>query len=180
MARPVDHDEQRQALLAQAFPVFVAQGVAALSMRRLARELGVTTGTLYHYFEGKQQLLEQLAQQIADVNVAALRVSLQNVGTPTERLAQLEDFFSTHRDLLSNGLVLLLEFQRGFEAPGTRAARDVLATYQQAVDELFPELDAAQGALLFNAILGWLIRGVTDPKDQDLGPMLAAIKPLVP
>jgi len=180
VARPVDHEAQRQALLNQAFPIFVAQGVAALSMRRLSKELGVTTGTLYHYFEGKQQLLEQLAQQIVDVNIGALRVSLQNVGTPAERLAQLEAFFSTHRDLLSNGLVLLLEFQRGFEGPGRQAARDVLASYQNAVDELFPEFGPAQRALLYNAILGWLIQAAVDPDEQDLGALLAAIVPLVP
>ena len=110
MARPLDHEAQRRALLQRAFPVFIDNGVADLSMRRLSRELGVTTGTLYHYFDSKQELLEELAALIALANVAALRASLENVGTLTERLDQLTSFFEEHNELLSNGIVLLLEF----------------------------------------------------------------------
>ena len=53
MPKVVDHDQQRSDLLAAAFDLFADRGYSATSMRALASGLGVSTGTLYHYFSGK-------------------------------------------------------------------------------------------------------------------------------
>src|SRR4051812_25854155 len=42
-----------------------AEGLEAVTMRRLARELGVEAASLYHYVNGKDQILDGLVEVVA-------------------------------------------------------------------------------------------------------------------
>jgi AcrR family transcriptional regulator len=50
------------AILAAAYRVYVAEGIDAVSMRRLAAEVGVTAPALYKHYEGKDALVEAIAE----------------------------------------------------------------------------------------------------------------------
>jgi AcrR family transcriptional regulator len=54
----------REDIAAAAMAVADAEGVDAVSMRRVARELGVGAMTLYHYLESKDDLLELMADAV--------------------------------------------------------------------------------------------------------------------
>jgi len=62
MPRPTvsgrDASNKRDAIVAAAVSSFAAHGVARASMRRIAKAVGITDATLYHYFPSKQALLE--------------------------------------------------------------------------------------------------------------------------
>ena len=60
MPKIVNHRERRTEILKKAQPLFAHSGYAALSMREIARQLGVTTGSLYHYFPNKRTMLDAL------------------------------------------------------------------------------------------------------------------------
>jgi AcrR family transcriptional regulator len=64
----VDHEQRREELLAAAWRVIARSGIAGLTTREIAREAGVSTGVLAHYFADKEELL-----------AAALRLSHQQV-----------------------------------------------------------------------------------------------------
>jgi AcrR family transcriptional regulator len=49
--------ERREQILDAACRVFAEKGFAGASIREIAREVGVTEGLLYHYFESKEQLM---------------------------------------------------------------------------------------------------------------------------
>lgn len=68
MPKIVDHEQRRQELLAAAWRVIARTGVTGLTTREIAREAGVSTGVLAHYFADKEELL-----------AAALRLSHQQV-----------------------------------------------------------------------------------------------------
>ena len=51
-------EERREQILDAALRVFSEKGFAGASVRDIAREVGVTEGLLYHYFESKDQLEE--------------------------------------------------------------------------------------------------------------------------
>ena len=57
MAKAVDHDERREIFAEAALRVIMRGGIAALTVREVAREAGFTTGALTHYFHSKDQLL---------------------------------------------------------------------------------------------------------------------------
>ena len=78
MARPKSEDK-RDAIMAAAIRVIAAQGLSAPTAV-IAREAGVSNGSLFTYFETKAELLNQLYGELkAETAAAALD------GLPTER-----------------------------------------------------------------------------------------------
>ncbi len=50
----------REALLAAAESLFAEKAIADVGVREIAAEAGVTTGTFYHYFTGKDDILDKV------------------------------------------------------------------------------------------------------------------------
>ena len=69
MPRIIDHDARRAQIFEDSVALFSAHGFAGLGMRQLARELGVSTGTLYHYFPNKLLLFEGMMRYLATDHV---------------------------------------------------------------------------------------------------------------
>ena len=65
MPKIVDALQYRRELLSKCFDLFANRGYANVTTRQIAKELGVSTGTLYHYFPSKQALFEQLVEQVS-------------------------------------------------------------------------------------------------------------------
>ena len=57
ITRRQQKEERREQILDAALRVFAEKGFAGASIRDIAKEVGVTEGLLYHYFESKEQLL---------------------------------------------------------------------------------------------------------------------------
>src|SRR5262245_45232602 len=102
MGRPTVSGEpssnKHDAVLAAAVRCFAAHGLAGTGMRDIAHAAGLTEGTLYHYFQSKDALIDAAfrwsAVQAADVRAAIRRreTSLR------ERLSAVgADFLATLR-----------------------------------------------------------------------------------
>lgn len=91
MPKVVDHQKYRERLLTQCFDVFAKKGYSSLTMRELASELGVSTGTLYHYWSGKQEVFDQLVIHFAEQDKSRF---LQMAGQPKSLKKRLEALFS--------------------------------------------------------------------------------------
>jgi AcrR family transcriptional regulator len=96
MARVVKEAEvRREELLELALGLFMATGYERTSVESITREAGVAKGTFYHYFESKQDLLEQLAQSWADALFVHLETSLAEFeGDAIARLRALSQLAS--------------------------------------------------------------------------------------
>ncbi|MGE0525163.1 MAG: TetR/AcrR family transcriptional regulator [Variibacter sp.] len=62
-AETAEASAKRQQIVAGARQVFMSQGFDAASMGEIARAAGVSKGTLYVYFENKEQLFEAIVHQ---------------------------------------------------------------------------------------------------------------------
>ena len=62
MPKIVDHDAYRNELLQKYFDDFAQRGYNDVTMREIAQSLGVSTGSLYHYFPTKNSILESMMQ----------------------------------------------------------------------------------------------------------------------
>ena len=69
-------DERKQELLDTSMKLFVERGIDAVSIRDIAQEAGVTPGLIYHYFDSKSALVDEVldsyAQQCAAVDIQIL------------------------------------------------------------------------------------------------------------
>lgn len=98
--RPYHHGNLRAALLAQAESTVRERGAQALSLRELAREVGVSHGAPRRHFPDRQALLDALAEQGFVRLGAELRASVDGVGEDfrerLEKTAAAYVHFATH------------------------------------------------------------------------------------
>lgn len=76
----------RERILAAAMRVFEQHGIAQASMRRIAKEAGVTTGAIYPHFENKEDAYAQLLHQSLDRLYAAVQTAGGDDRDPAGRL----------------------------------------------------------------------------------------------
>src|SRR5580658_4478336 len=97
-ARPYHHGDLSRALVDAARRILEAEGPAALSLRAVAREAGVSPAAPYHHFKDKTELLEAVAhggwEALGDSIVEARRsaaspaAAMSNIGMSYLHFAQ--------------------------------------------------------------------------------------------
>ncbi|MBX9666652.1 MAG: TetR/AcrR family transcriptional regulator [Candidatus Obscuribacterales bacterium] len=117
MPKIVDHEKYRNELLARSFECFALKGYSQLTMRDLAKHLGVSTGTLYHYFPSKESIFEQLVDYQADQDIL-LASSLKRPASLEEKIEAMLELLVIHQEYLLQQTCLWLEFGRhnGYDA----------------------------------------------------------------
>lgn len=102
---PYHHGNLREALLARAEDVLASSGADSLSLRALARDLGVSHAAPGRHFRDRQALLDALAVGGFTRLNARLRAAVGDAGPVTARLAGMGrayiDFAVAHAPLLS-------------------------------------------------------------------------------
>lgn len=92
MARPAD-PAVRPALLEAAAAVLATEGLGALSVRRLAAEVGASTQAVYTHFDGKDDLVVAVVREA----FARLAAELDGVGQTDDPLADLAAMGDAYR-----------------------------------------------------------------------------------
>lgn len=157
MPKIVDHEAYRRELLERCFALLAERSYSAVSMREIARHLGVSTGTVYHYFSDKEDLFRQVLRHVADADMQLAVDELLQVADPSERLDLLFAFVRRRQDHLRHFLLLVLDFHRQMKDPEQLAeVRQVLGAYQSAIQEHL-SLPAPVAKMLLNLVLGTLL-----------------------
>jgi len=87
-------EERREQILDAACRVFAEKGFAGTSIRDIAREIGVTEGLLYHYFENKEQLMHACWKE------RSWRANLERILSGAEGMAVAEVLSALVSDFL--------------------------------------------------------------------------------
>lgn len=180
MPRVVDHDRQRADLLAGSFALFARKGYSSVTMRELADELGVSTGTLYHYFGGKRDLFARLLERLAAADVAEVTGAVPATAPLADRVAVLVGYVVNRRADLLDALRIALEALRpGFDRAAVAAVGETLAAYQEALAG-FLAVDRATAAGVFDLLTGRLLRSAFDRDAIDRPRLAARVLRLLP
>ncbi|MEV7321065.1 TetR/AcrR family transcriptional regulator [Streptomyces sp. NPDC093970] len=127
-----------------------AEGLAAVSTRRLAAELGVSGPSLYNHFRTKDEILEAVADSVS----AQVDLSMFGGGTGRDWRTALHDWAVSYRTALRDHPNIVPVLARG---PGRRPAglRLADAVYGAMVDAGWPPAHATSiGALMRYFIMG--------------------------
>ena len=169
MPKIVDHAQRREAILERCFTLFAEKGYAALSMRGIARDLGVSTGTLYYYFDSKEAIFEAMFRRMATRNVQAATAGLPEEATPMMRIAALGQFLLNDADALQQAISVALEYRRQQSGPEADAVlQGVLAVYRDTIGEQMGLTDPAQSTIALSLLLGMLVHRRLDPAAVDI------------
>src|SRR5512140_2152261 len=95
---------RRDTMLKAARHVVARRGLAGASMQAIAAEAGVAKGTLYLYFEDRDDLIEQAVGRVFEELLLLVRAELRHGRPLREALHGLVReqiaFFEAHRDFL--------------------------------------------------------------------------------
>lgn len=94
--RPYHHGALRRALLDAALTAIAAEGPTALSLRALARQIGVSHAALAHHFADKAGLLTAVAAEGFALLAAELRAAEERTGSYREMGVAYVQFAVTH------------------------------------------------------------------------------------
>ncbi len=180
MPRIVDHEQRREEILEQCSSLFASQGYAALSMRGIARSLGVSTGTLYYYFASKEAIFEAMFRRLATRNVQAVLAELPEDATSQDRIVNLGRFLMTEADALEQAIAVALEYRRQQTGPEADAVlRGVLTVYRETIAEQMGLTSGREATVALSLLLGMLVHRRLDPDAVDVGAHLIGLSALL-
>jgi AcrR family transcriptional regulator len=162
----------REAVAHAALERLDAEGISALSMRRLAQELGVGTMTLYGYFRSKEELLDAVVDAgFSDFVLPPIEGELREA---------LRDFTLAARDVLVRHPALV-EIRDSGPILRPRGFRITELGIRILVDAGFSPGDAARCyRLLFDYVFGYSIVNRRQPSAELRREALASIVALPP
>ena len=139
MSRPREHDDRTAAALLEAAERLAAEdGAAALSVRRVATEIGTTTRAVYSLFGSKEGLMVALGARAFDL-LGAMEAALPRTSDPQADLIQggliFRRFAREHPVLFQIAIQRVdvsADVVRGFEGPRLEA----LAILQDGITRL--------------------------------------------
>ncbi len=160
MARPLDPEVRRGEILDCAFNLFARVGFRDVTMRDVAREIGASTGALYHWFAGKEALwtavVERQSYRLITEAVAALPE-----GPAEERLDALCTWVDLRETDLQAVLRVALDYQNQSEA-GRELLASTVRGLRSAVADQIP-LTPSDATRALTLIFGALAMRTLDP-----------------
>lgn len=178
MPKIVDASEQRAQIRSAARRVYSRRGPSGLGLAKVAKEAGISRSNLYHYYEDKAALLQDLARELLEEEEALFRQALLSDGNVVERIERLADRiverFSEWARVGGALLRIWLEDQRRVRRLFRDLRRDLAEVLRQgqALGEIDDRIPAeATATLLIGMIDGLVIQvfldaGALPPPDQ--------------
>jgi len=168
----------KQGILDAAVGLLAREGIQDLTMDRVAAEAGVAKGTLYVYFENKEQILEEAVDASFDPLVREGSALLDSDLAPDKKLEGFAlchlRFFDEHRDLIR---VLFFDRERTHSGRSRytdgryrTSVKRVASVLEDGVREgLFAPLDSMNVAAIFiEANMGMIIQRIHDGISGDV------------
>jgi AcrR family transcriptional regulator len=149
--RRLDVDERRRQLLERGAELFTSHPYDELSMSKIATEVGISKGLLYHYFPSKQAYFE--------ATLGAWAEQLRQRTEPAPGLPpieQLKGSLDAFLELIEENAVAYRNLMQS--AAGVPEIRELIEAVRQATAErilagLYPEETPAKARI---AVSGWL------------------------
>jgi AcrR family transcriptional regulator len=107
----VDREQYRKQLLTASFELFAEIGYGKITMRQLAQKLGISTGTLYHYFPSKEAIFLQLVEELAHRDISNFMIQAESVPPDIRsRVRAILNFTKENRDYFSKQLMIGMDY----------------------------------------------------------------------
>src|SRR5437764_11234838 len=81
--------ERRAELLALAATMFAERGFVSTTVREIADAAGILSGSLYHHFDSKESMVDELVHEMLDRVLAAYRRIVATAAAPEDALRAL-------------------------------------------------------------------------------------------
>ena len=142
-----------------------SRGVESVTMEEIAAAAGVAKGTIYLYFQGKEDLIQDLITQVGEQMLADIEAIVQGSGTPLEKIQQvaslLLDYLMRERALFPAYARDLLRGGRGTATTYWQHLQEMEEKFVTMVTRLFADgIEAGQFIPADPRLLTFLLRGM--------------------
>jgi TetR/AcrR family transcriptional regulator, fatty acid metabolism regulator protein len=161
--------DKRRAILDAAITVFARQGFHSARVSDVAAEAGVAYGLVYHYFDSKDQMLNELFSERWALLLEASQEMRRSDASPRDKLAGVASFIiESYRHEPELMKVIIVEVTRAANSfgrthlPEIRQAYDSVAEIvsdAQASGDFREDVDPAFAAMLFYGAIEQLLSG---------------------
>jgi AcrR family transcriptional regulator len=163
-------DETKNRILASARRVFLEEGYARASMRRIAQDSGISVGALYLHFRSKEKLYLTFVQEWMNELSEETRQALRRIVDPTEAIRTFIgitiDFVRKNREIVifqgrEVGFHFGIELKRDFFRERRGLIADLIRRGIAKGD--FRDCDADETAkVIFNTLRGFSVSMILD------------------
>jgi TetR/AcrR family transcriptional regulator, fatty acid metabolism regulator protein len=123
--------DKRRAILDAAITVFARQGFHSARVSDVAAEAGVAYGLVYHYFDSKDQMLNELFSERWALLVDASREVRQSDAPPRDKLAGVANFIiESYRHEPELMKVIIVEVTRAANSFGKTHLEEIRRAYE--------------------------------------------------
>lgn len=164
MPKIVNHQEVRETILEDSFELFARRGYASVSMRTIAAELKISTGTLYHYFPTKEAIFQEMFGFISRRVVEDAVAELSREPEAGRRLDLLFDYTRRREQHFQNMLFLIMDYYRQQSAEEAGGfIQQIVGYFRQMIAEQLGYDDPDRAAATFSMLLGIVMHRLLDP-----------------
>lgn len=191
MPKVIDHQVMREELLTRSLGLFAQRGFHAVTMRELARELGVSTGTLYHYFTSKTDLYGQMLRTLVMRDVGFVVGNISEAMSVQARLRLVVDYVVSHEEQFKDLIHLMFDFYRYSRTVSAESAegkelakthglfRDLLSLYREAIQQNAGVPLPGVAQVILSTLLGSLVQRILDPSEDTIEEAHACLESLL-
>lgn len=177
-------DDRRRAIITAAARMFQERGYSGTTVRDLGREVGITSGAIFHHFGTKEEILLRVVENGVHEATLRMRVSETDSSDPAQRL---QSMIQAHLDALLGGspeTLSVLFHERWMLSPEARARliemRDAYeAIWDRALEDLGPPFDDAAhrklSRLLLMGSMNWSAQWYRPDGQFDVADISAAL-----
>jgi len=135
--------DKRRAILDAAIRVFARQGFHNARVSDIAAEAGVAYGLVYHYFDSKEQMLNELFSERWALLLEAGREADRSLDSPREKLAAVAGFIiDSYRHDPELMKVIIVEVTRAANSFGRTHLPEIREAYDQ-IEKIVSDAQAA-------------------------------------
>lgn len=179
MPKIVNHEKYKIEILSKCVDILARRGYSAVSMREIATELDVSTGTLYHYFATKEDIFKELVKFVLNKDIEELQLySKGNPGQTLEtRVDSLFQMIQARESYFQNLLYIICDVSRlkNHEEEKVLIA-DAMKEYVNIITKHLGVTNPTLNRILISIILGTVVQRIVDGEAISLGDTSEIIK----
>ncbi len=164
MPKIVDHDEYRRELLDKCFSIITRKGYSNVTMREIAGEIGVSTGTLYHYFPTKESIMEQMFGFVQETNVREFLSLTEQLESIDDKLDIFVEKWKEFGDFYQNVMLLSIDVMRNMPDRNTEEIFVSFSDYYTVAMAKELGLPEEGARSLFVYLLGIIFHSMLTPR----------------
>ena len=165
MPKIVDHDKQRQEMILECFELFSKKGFSNVTMREIANELNVSTGSLYHYFPTKNAIFHHMINYIVERDVKRVQKRILGTMSFAEKMITAGKVIEEDISYFQNLLLLTIDFFRHTENGNKEETFEFFVNHFIKAISLNLNIDEKMSKIIFSWMIGLVYCSLVVPKE---------------